>query len=91
MKDNKNTGFVFSIDKIAQFCKANFRYVSAGVMIAALVLVLSVSACNDKNNDDISGKEDNQQEERQDPEGALCARSLRIYSTFILPFNTGRP
>lgn len=67
MKDNKNTGFVFSIDKIAQFCKANFRYVSAGVMIAALVLVLSVSACNDKNNDDISGKEDNQQEERQDP------------------------
>ncbi|MCI8299742.1 MAG: SH3 domain-containing protein [Lachnospiraceae bacterium] len=67
MKDNKNTGFVFSIDKIAQFCKANFRYVSAGVMTAALVLVLSVSACNDKNNDDISGKEDNQQEERQDP------------------------
>ncbi|MEY8392505.1 SH3 domain-containing protein [Lachnospiraceae bacterium 45-W7] len=68
MKDNKNTGFVFSIDKITQFCKANVRYVSAGVLTAALVLVLSVSACNDKNDGGTSGNQGSQQQEQQEKE-----------------------
>lgn len=64
MKDNKNTDSVFSIDKIADFCKANVRYISGGVMTFALVLVLSVSACDNKNSgNSSSGKQDSQQEE----------------------------
>ncbi len=64
MKDNKNTNSVFSIDKIADFCKANVRYISGGVLTFALVLVLSVSACDNKNDSNSTpGKQDNQQEE----------------------------
>ncbi len=66
MKNNKNTGSTFSIDKIKEFCKANVKYVSAGAMTAALVLVLFVSACNDKNNGNSSpGAQDTQQEETE--------------------------
>lgn len=65
---NSNKKFDFSrinIDSIVAFCKKNTRYVSAGVLTLALVVVLAVTAANGGKTEEKQGKE-KQEEVKQE-------------------------
>lgn len=65
---NNNKKFDFSrinIDSIVAFCKKNTRYVSAGVLTLALVVVLAVTAANGGKTEEKQEKE-NQEEVTQE-------------------------
>ncbi len=60
---NRRSDSGFSIDKVIDFCKKNIKYVSAGVITAAIVIGLAVLAVNNESGEDnISPKPDTQEE-----------------------------
>ena len=63
---NRRSDSGFSIDKVIDFCKKNIKYVSAGVVTAAIVIGLAVLAVNNESGEDnISPKPDTQEEGEQ--------------------------
>ncbi len=63
---NRRSDSGFSIDKVIDFCKKNIKYVSAGVITAAIVIGLAVLAVNNESGEDnISPKPDTQEEGEQ--------------------------
>lgn len=63
MSENRRSGSEFSIDTIVSFCKKNVKYISAGVLTVAIVVVLAVVATGNKGGDKASKQPDTKQEE----------------------------
>ena len=53
--NNKKSNSGFNIDKMTTFVKKNVKYISAGILTVALVVVLAVTVLNNK--DESSAKE----------------------------------
>lgn len=63
MSANKRSESGFSIDKIADFCKKNVKYISAGVLTAAIVVILAVTAVKNKGGEEPGDKKPESQQE----------------------------
>lgn len=63
--NDKKSESGINIDKITDFCKKNVKYISAGVLTVALVVVLAVTATNKSKNEDADKQNKVQQEEQQ--------------------------
>ncbi len=69
MGENKRSGSEFSIDKMVSFCKKNVKYISAGVLTVAIVVVLAIAATGNKGGDGGSKQPDTKQEESDKKDG----------------------
>lgn len=69
--NNKKSNSGFNIDKMTTFVKKNAKYISAGILTVALVVVLAVTVLNNKDESSAKENKDNQvvqQEQKEDKE-----------------------